>query len=216
MDNSPVSVFGIPLAFIWTALLIELTPGPNMTYLAILSLSEGRRAGLAAAGGVAIGLLVVGVLAAFGLTAVITESPALYNALRIAGVGYLMWLAYDAWTSDPEIGAPDGPSAGNGLEYFRRGIVTNILNPKAAVFFIAVLPAFLDSTRNLLQQTLALSVAYVGIATLIHVCIVSVAATVRHKLGDAAAVAHLKRWLAASLFAVAIWLAWSTRIAANG
>ena len=84
-------------AFAVTCLVIELTPGPNMAYLAILSATKGRRAGFAATLGVALGLSIVGLAAVLGLTALIANSRMLYEILRWGGVVYLLWLAYEGW-----------------------------------------------------------------------------------------------------------------------
>ncbi len=84
------------LAFALTALVIEITPGPNMTYLAALSLSSGARAGFAAVAGIALGLMIYGIVAAFGLTAIIDETPFLYSLMRWGGVLYLLWLAWES------------------------------------------------------------------------------------------------------------------------
>src|SRR6478672_6912831 len=78
------------LAFALTALIIEITPGPNMTYLAALSLSSGLRTGLAAVAGIALGLLTYGIIATFGLAATIEEVPLLYDFLRWGGVLFLL------------------------------------------------------------------------------------------------------------------------------
>ena len=134
------------LAFALTALIIEITPGPNMTYLAALSLSSGMRTGFAAVAGIAIGLATYGIVAALGLAAVIDNSPLLYGLLRWGGVAYLLWLAWEAWSSERET-SPDATAGPDGEPWiaFRRGLVTNLLNPKAAVFYIAVLPEFIRS-----------------------------------------------------------------------
>jgi threonine/homoserine/homoserine lactone efflux protein len=87
-------------AFALTALIIEITPGPNMGYLAVLSLSRGWQAGAAAVTGVAIGHAVYGVAAALGVAALIDASPLLYEILRWAGVAYMLWLAWETWSSD--------------------------------------------------------------------------------------------------------------------
>src|SRR3954465_1575458 len=79
------------LAFALTAFIIEITPGPNMTYLAALSLSHGARTGFAAVAGIALGLMSYGIAAALGLAALIDSSPLLYELMRWAGVGYLVW-----------------------------------------------------------------------------------------------------------------------------
>ena len=88
---------GTLLTFAVTCLVIELTPGPNMAYLAILSATKGRRAGFAATLGVAVGLSMVGLAAVLGLTVLVANSPMLYEVLRWGGVVYLLWLAYEGW-----------------------------------------------------------------------------------------------------------------------
>lgn len=166
------------LAFALTALVIEITPGPNMTYLAALSLSSGMRTGLAAVAGIALGLMTYGLIATFGLAAIIDELPLLYSVLRWGGVLYLLWLAWDSWTG------ADGTSGDPGEERswaaFRRGVITNWLNPKAAVFYIAVLPEFIRTDGGAVaRQTLVLSLIYVAIATAIHATIVLLAGSLQ-------------------------------------
>jgi len=120
-----------------------------MAYLAALSLSRGWRIGLAAVAGVALGLSVYGIAAALGVAAILESSTWLYQALRWSGVVYLLWLAFDAWSSADGI-APD-ETRGNDhacASAFRRGLITNLLNPKAAVFYVAVLPEFLDPSAG--------------------------------------------------------------------
>jgi len=106
-------------AFALTCLVIELTPGPNMAYLAVLSAGNGRRAGFAATMGIALGLLIVGIGAALGLAALISSSNLLYEALRLGGIVYLLWLAWDGWRDAAEtspartVGSPgDGATTG--------------------------------------------------------------------------------------------------------
>jgi threonine/homoserine/homoserine lactone efflux protein len=205
-----LSIAGIPLAFLSIALIVELTPGPNMAYLAALALAEGRRAGFATVAGIAAGLLVVGVLAALGVATFVSESRSLYTALRWAGTLYMLWLSYDIWRGEDhektDFVAENKPRAA----YVGRGFLTNVLNPKAAVFFIAVLPQFIDPEHDTVQQTLKLSIAYAAIATLIHAAIVVLASHVRPFFQDTARMAMLRRILAAGLVVVAFWLFWST------
>ena len=99
------------LAFALTCFVIEITPGPNMAYLAALSLSQGVRAGLAAVAGIALGLSVYGVAASLGLSAIIDNSAFLYEALRWGGVVYLLWLAWEAWAAEREV-APETVDGG--------------------------------------------------------------------------------------------------------
>jgi threonine/homoserine/homoserine lactone efflux protein len=142
-----IASFGTLLAFAITCLVIELTPGPNMAYLAVLSAREGRRAGFAATLGVALGLLIVGLAAALGLTAAITSSRLLYEGLRWAGVIYLLWLAWEGWRAENETSPGKAVVDPADSKFFLRGLITNLLNPKAGIFYIAVLPTFVDETR---------------------------------------------------------------------
>lgn len=204
----------VPLAFLWTALIIELTPGPNMTYLAVLSLSEGRKAGFTAVAGVATGLLIVGLLSALGLATLIAQSPQLYQALRWTGVAYLFWLAFELWRGEPDGGK--GLAEAQSLRtYFRRGLITNLLNPKAAIFYVAVLPPFIDPNRPILSQTLALSLTYVAVATAVHLGIVAAAAQARPWLSDRGDIQRVRAALALSVVGIALWLAWATPPAAS-
>ncbi len=204
--------FSLPTlaAFVIASLAVELTPGPNMVYLAILTLSEGRRAGFAAVVGVALGLLTIGIIAALGLSALVLSSPAVYQVFRWSGVVYLLWLAWDGWRG-----------AGSQLRqtvighsratYFTRGFVTNVLNPKAGIFYIAVLPGFVDPSRDVIAQTFFLSAFFVLIATSTHVMIVTLAGTALPLLENEQRRMVIRRVLSLALVGVAFWLAWSTR-----
>ena len=200
------------LAFALTALIIEITPGPNMTYLAALSLSGGMRTGFAAVAGIATGLLTYGIVAALGLAAVIDSSPLLYGLLRWGGVAYLLWLAWQAWSSEHETSpdATDGPD-GEPWIAFRRGLITNLLNPKAAVFYVAVLPEFIrPGGGSVMSQTLALSVVYVTIATAIHAGIVTLAGSLQSMVAASNSRRMVRRLLALALVIIAIWFALAT------
>ncbi len=181
-----------------------------MAYLAVLSASSGRRAGFAATLGIALGLLIVGLGAALGLAALISNSRFLYEALRWAGVAYLTWLAWEGWHDANETSPATTDSTNSDAAYFQRGLMTNLLNPKAAVFYIAVLPTFVDASRPVLWQTAALSIVYVAIATAIHATIVSLAAAAQPFLDDQDRSRIARRALSLGLAAVAVWLAIST------
>ena len=200
------------LVFALTALIIEITPGPNMTYLAALSLSSGMRTGFAAVAGIAIGLATYGIVAALGLAAVIDNSPLLYGLLRWGGVAYLLWLAWETWSSERET-SPDATAGPDGEPWiaFRRGLVTNLLNPKAAVFYIAVLPEFVRSGADtVMSQTLALSAVYVTVATIIHSGIVALAGSLQSKIATPDNRRTVRRLLALALVVIAIWFALTT------
>lgn len=199
------------LAFAATCLVIELTPGPNMGYLAILSASQGRRAGFLATLGIALGLLIVGVASALGLTAIVTATPWLYEALRWAGALYLVWIAWEGWRGAEETSPGNARDDSDGAQYFVRGLVTNLLNPKAGLFYISVMPAFMLAERPVITQAVALTIIYVAIATLIHVTIVLLADAARPWLEDDRRSTLVRRILSALLFVIACWLLFATR-----
>lgn len=194
--------------FFLTSLLIELTPGPNMAYLVALSLSEGRRAGLAAVAGVALGLAVIGALAVLGLAAIVTASPVLQDILRYAGAAFLLYLAYEAWR-----GADDGAHSpmGRGAA-FGRALVTNLLNPKAAAFYLTVLPLFLPKDyAGGADLPLMLVAIYVCVATMVHAALVLFAGALRPYLLTDGRQVLVRRFFALALGAVALWFFWETR-----
>ena len=199
LDTLPLATLG---AFALTSFLIELTPGPNMTWLAVLSLSEGRRTGLAAVAGVALGLALVGLAAALGLAEIIAGIPVIYEGLRIGGTAFLLWLAWDAWRGSD---AGNGAVPVNAAQGFRRGLITNLLNPKAAAFYVAVIPTFTRPDQNLLSQALILTAIYVAVATAIHAAIVLAAGQARPLLENSGKERLVRRSLAVLLAAVAIW-----------
>lgn len=200
----------IILTFCMTCLLIELTPGPNMAYLAIVSGKSGKPAGYFATAGIALGLLIIGCASSMGLASVIHESPLAYQALRWCGIVYLLWLAWDAWR-DANISTEKHQLEINGKTYFLRGMITNLLNPKAGLFYIAVLPRFTSDEANIAEQMIFLSIIYVAIASLIHLTIVSIASQTTRFLHSPKQRQYFSRVLSILLACVAIWFAWVTR-----
>lgn len=195
------------LSFALASFLIELTPGPNMTYLALISAAEGRRAGFATVAGVALGLGIVGLLAAVGVAELIGASRIAYETLRWAGVAFLFYLAWDGWRHGTDVvNAADQPDG----RHFMRGLITNLLNPKAAVFYVAVLPTFVEAGKPPLGQAVTLTLVYVAVATIVHALIVVLAGTLEPVLNDPRRERIARRILSALLALVAVWFGWST------
>jgi len=200
------------LEFILTVLVLELTPGPNMAYLATLTLDRGRRAGLLATAGVAAGLSVHAIVAAFGLGVLISQFPLVYDLLRWTGVAYLLYLAWETWQSNARERPEMAASASASL--FWRGFFSNVFNPKSVLFFISVVPGFIQydsSGYGLLAQAARLGAIYIAIATTIHASIVLLASQFRALLISGSHQRPVRRILAIALVLVAAWLAWSTR-----
>lgn len=207
MEILPLTVL---LPFVTACVIIESTPGPNMAYLAIVSLHDGRKAGYAVTAGVALGLLIIGMACALGVGALIARSEVMYQVLRVAGVGYLFWLAWDGWRAENEVNATESDGRIEQARYFRRGLITNLLNPKAVLFYVAILPSFIVPTGPVLTQVVLLTVVFVIIATAIHALIVTLASTLRPYIESPESRQTVRRILSVLLAGVAVWFAITT------
>ncbi|WP_240481462.1 LysE family translocator [Novosphingobium fuchskuhlense] len=184
--------------FAAAVLLIELTPGPNMAWLAGLAATEGKRSGLSAVAGVALGLLANGVLAALGLATLLTAMPALLHGLRIAGAAMMVWLAIEAWR-----GAEKAPPPTATRRAFATGALLNLLNPKAYLFFVVVAPEFMGGRTLGLSEALTLAVISTGIATIIHLAIVLAGSQAQAWLADDRRTRWVRRGFAVVMLGVA-------------
>ena len=195
--------------FVLAVLLLELTPGPNMAYLAALSLAQGRAAALYGVLGVAAGLAVHAALAALGVGAAVAASPWLYQVLRWAGVAFMLFLAWEGWRGADAAEAVPAPGLTAG-RLVLRGFVTNVLNPKSIMFFVAVVPGFIAPGAPVTPQLALLGGVYVGIATTVHLAIILGAAALRPWLMAEHRIRLVRRSLSLLLVLAALWLAWST------
>ena len=196
--------------FLAAAILIELTPGPNMAWLALLGVSRGRIVALAAVAGVSLGLTMAGIAAALGVSALIGTTPWLFQALRWAGSLYLLYLAWNAWRDSTAVQETrfDAPLH----RYFSQGLVSNILNPKAYLVYAAILPQFIDPAQSLLAQLVTLTALYVGVATAVHATIATLAGSCNRFFSDAIWAKRLGRTFALLLVAVAVWFLYATEV----
>ena len=201
------------IPFLLAVLLIELTPGPNMGYLVIVASRFGRLAGFSTVAGITAGLAVYMLLSVFGLTEVILRADWLYGLLRWAGVAFLLWLAWDTWRGEKPTAPGHAPIEPSRYQLAWRGFLANILNPKAAVFYVALLPGFTDPARPFAGQALGLGLIHIAIALAIHGVIVFAAAGASPLLARVSGgeSARIRAPFALALAAIALWLAWETR-----
>jgi threonine/homoserine/homoserine lactone efflux protein len=131
--------------FITTGILLNLTPGPDTLYILGRSVAQGRRAGVASALGISVGSIFHTGAAALGLSAVLATSAWAFTFVKLAGAAYLIFLGVRAlFEKQEQLSMPAHFRRGGAAAAFRQGIVTNILNPKVALFFLAFLPQFID------------------------------------------------------------------------
>lgn len=145
-------VFGIHdlWLFVVTVFVLNATPGVDMIVTASRTLQHGMRGGLATALGVNAGCVVHTLAAAFGLAALMSASAAAFALVKWVGAAYLLWLAIGMLRGatrhdDASSAFVPGDAAANGWALFRQGLLTNVLNPKIALFFLALLPQFIDA-----------------------------------------------------------------------
>lgn len=157
---------------------MAVTPGPNMVYLVSRALCQGRSAGLMSWFGVVLGFTVHMVCAAVGLTALFLAVPLGYELLKVAGALYLLWLAAQALRPrarslfEPVPLPPERP-----LSLFSKGLLTSVLNPKVAVFYLSALPQFVSPDGgSVLSQSLVLGATQVGIGSAVNLLVVLSAA----------------------------------------
>lgn len=197
------------LPFLVAVTLIELTPGPNMGYLAALSAAEGRASGFKAVLGITAGLAFYMLLSVGGVAELIAAAPLLYGALRWAGVIYLFYLGWEAWQGARE--TSPGHAGGASQAPFWRGLIANILNPKAAVFYVTLLPGFIAADHAAFWvQALILGSAHLLISFVVHSAIVIGAAHAGTLIAASAHAGSVRRAMALGIVAIAAWLAIET------
>lgn len=159
------------ILFLAAGLALNFTPGPDMLYVAARGASEGRAAGIVSALGIGAGTLVHIALVAVGLAALLIAMPGAYLALRIAGAAYLIYLGVRAFRSQGALASPRLKSAPL-LRVFRQGVLTNVFNPKVALFFLAFLPQFVDQSRgNPTLQVIVLGLLFDTTGTLVNLAV---------------------------------------------
>lgn len=194
---------GVLPAFALAMVLVELTPGPNLAWLALLGAGQGRRTGLLAVAGITAGLAFWLLVALVGLTRTPLHSLLGLEILRWVGAAYLVWLAWDALRPGAGVG-PTGRQSG--ARAFLRGLAANLLNPKAAIFYLALLPGFIRPAAGpLFLQILILGGLHIAISIAIHSAAVFGAAEAATRLPPPWLLGF-RVFLAVGLVATAFWM----------
>jgi threonine/homoserine/homoserine lactone efflux protein len=182
---------------------MALTPGPNMMYLVSRSICQGRKAGLISLGGVGLGFVVYMLAAALGITALLFTVPLAYDALRLSGAAYLLYLSWQALKpggrSPFQVRTlpPDSPR-----RLVAMGFLASLLNPKIAVLYLSLLPQFIDPARgSVLAQSLTLGSLQILISLSVNALIAAAAGTVAAFLGTRPAWMVVQRWLMGTMLA---------------
>lgn len=192
------------LAYALISLGMVLTPGPNMVYLVSRSICQGPVAGLVSLGGVALGFVFYMLCAALGITALLLTVPYAYDAVRIGGAAYLLYLAWQ--TVRPGGRSPfqlrdlakDSPR-----KLFTMGLLTNLLNPKIAVMYLSLLPQFIAPPEHgsVLAQSLVLGFTQIFISVSVNALIVFTAGSIAAFFIARPRWQSVQRWLMGTVLA---------------
>ena len=188
------------LAFLLASLVLAITPGPGVVYIVTRTLSQGRRAGLASVGGIALGNLGNAAAASIGLAAVLKASALAFLIVKFAGAAYLVFLGIKALRGRRPMPAMECRILVSPAALFRDGFFVALLNPKTALFFAALLPQFMTPGASALWQSLVLGCVFVSIAACTDTIYVLTASVVSSRIRQRSAWQTYGRYLSAATF----------------
>lgn len=199
MEALTLPVHGLPL-FLAAALLVNLTPGPDMLFVAGTSATVGRRAGVMAALGVGAGCFVHIALAAVGLSALLATSAWAFAVVKWAGSAYLVWIGLSMLlqrsTSDAAVPLVRSAPSMSPAKAFWMGAMTNALNPKVALFFLAFLPQFIHpGSAGQAWAFAALGLCFTVSGTLVNLGVAGIAGSIGRRVVSQAHGPAVGRWL---------------------
>src|SRR5438128_7879355 len=201
--------------FVVSGILLNITPGADTLYIVSRSAGSGAKAGAVAALGIGAGCFVHIFAAALGLSAILAASATAFLVVKLVGAAYLVYLGVAMLRSGATHAAPAAPPPAAPMSrVFAQGVLTNVLNPKVALFFLAFLPQFIDSgTPDKVIAFLFLGLVFNINGTLWNLLVARIAATAGHRFRLAARAARcLQRAVGSALVALGVKLALSERV----
>ncbi|MDB5488889.1 MAG: putative transporter-LysE family [Reyranella sp.] len=200
--------------FATASLALTMTPGPDMLLIASRSASQGRAAGFATLAGIQVGTYCHALAAAFGLSQLFLIVPVAYDAVRYAGAAYLLYLA---WKTIRSSAATLSPQAGAGRQtigvMFRQGLLTNLLNPKMALFVLALFPQFVQpEAGSVAVQIMLLATVLNAIGLVVNGAVILMASRLGRVFSGRGRLRRLPQYLLGAVFAgLAVRLAVDSR-----
>ncbi|MGZ4840664.1 MAG: LysE family translocator [Candidatus Angelobacter sp.] len=200
------------LTFLVAALALNLAPGPDMLYVIGRSVGQGRKAGIVSSLGVFVGCWAHILAAAFGIAALLRSSPVAFNVVRYAGAAYLIYLGFRMLMQKTDL-ASQQLKAESLTSVFRQGVITNMLNPKVAIFFLAFLPQFIDARHG----SVALQIVLLGLifnvgGTLVNLAVAYAGGTLGELLRRNQRIARFQRRFTGLIFVgLGLRLAWQRK-----
>ena len=188
--------------FLTTGILLNLMPGPDTAYIIGRSIAQGRRAGIASALGITLGSVCHTIAAALGLSAFLAASAVAFTTVKFIGGAYLVYLGVRMILSRArELQVPSHFRSSETAAAFRQGIITNLLNPKVALFFLAFLPQFIDPASPMkIPAFITLGLTFVTTGTIWCLILAWFAAAFSERLRGSTTVANILNRTVGSLF----------------
>lgn len=195
--------FSTLMIFAAAALVLTATPGPDMLLIASRSVSQGHSAGFLTYAGIALGTYCHAMAAGLGLSQLLLTVPVAYDAIRWAGCAYLLYLAYKALRSEGMALSPSGTLTRlSRRRIFGAGLATNLLNPKMALFVLALFPQFVHpQSGSVLLQMIVLASVLNSIGFLVNGTVILLGGHIRQRLSSAQRFRRLPQYLLATVFA---------------
>ncbi len=201
--------------FLLTGILLNLTPGNDTIFILSRSMAQGKKAGFMSAFGIATGSLIHTTLAAFGLSMIIAKSILAFNIIKYAGAIYLLYIGFKMFTDKTPLNTEAAGMKKNiaYLKIYRDAVITNLLNPKVALFFIAFLPQFIDpAARNTILPFLTLGITFTITGTIWCLVLAAFAAAIFTRLKENKKIsAYLNKVCGIALIALGIKVAMTDR-----
>jgi threonine/homoserine/homoserine lactone efflux protein len=203
----------ISIEFLITSLVVVLVPGTGVIFTVSTGIVQGRKASIYAALGCTAGILPHLLATVLGLAAIMHTSAVAFQALKYAGVAYLLYVAYATWQDKSAFAVDSRASKASAIRIVTRAILLNLLNPKLTIFFLAFLPQFVEShAASPLAQLLTLSAVFMAMTFVVFVAYGLLAHAFRSSVVESPRVqSWLRRGFASAFAALGIDLALSAR-----
>ena len=213
VEGEPITDAANLIVFMSATLALNLTPGPDMLYIIARSVGQGQRAGVVSALGIGAGCLAHTCAAAFGLSALLMSSAVAYDLVKYAGAVYLIYLGARMLLGKSKLEAQSELEPASLSSVFYQGLVTNVLNPKVALFFLAFLPQFAKAGNgSIAWQIIFLGFLFNASGTLVNVVVALLGGRIGEAFKRRPAFGQAQRWLTGGVFiALGMRLAFAKR-----
>ncbi|WP_159023008.1 LysE family translocator [Formosa sp. L2A11] len=202
------------ISFIIATSALAIAPGPDVIYVLMQSITNGKSFGIATACGLVTGCLVHTTLVAFGVSAIIKSSESIFFFIKLLGALYLFYLAYKVYKSDANVlltkaNVPEKTWS----QLYKQGFIMNVLNPKVSIFFLAFFPGFLFSnTLGTVQQFYILGFIFIGVSFLVFATIAILGGSISEYLKQHKGIGHILKWMQIVVFTgIAIFILFSEK-----